>query len=292
MYDTILFPFDGSEGAAETLYHAGEIAHWADATVRVLYVADTTHDSVTVVGGNVVDALVREGEAVVAEAAETLETLGVSHETDVVQGNPARTITEYAEQYDHDLVVIPTHGRRGVSRYLIGSVAERVLRLSSVPVLSVHMDPEERLVFPYETILVPTDGSPAATHAATHLLDLAASLGATVHVLSVVEDLVPRPDAESTVYDEQMEQTATEAVEAVVSAAGDRGVTQTVTRVERGTPAEEIREYLETNEIDAVGLGTTGRRGADRVLLGSVAEKTVRSAPVPVFTIGQSDDTP
>ena len=292
MYDTILFPFDGSEGAAEALYHAGELAHWADATVRVLYVADTTRDSVTVVGGSVVDALMREGESVVAEAAETLETLGVSHETDVVQGNPARTIAEYAEQYDHDLVVMPTHGRRGLSRYLIGSVSEKVVRLSSVPVLSVHMDSDERLVFPYEEILLPTDGSPAATRAAEHLLELAAALDATVHVMFVVEVPGGEASTESAVYDEKTEQTATEAVNVVASAAKDRGVERTITRVKRGRPAEEIIEYLGANEIHAVGMGTTGRRGTERILLGSVAEKTVRSAPVPVLTVQESEDVP
>ncbi len=292
MYDSILFPFDGSSGAAEALHHTAEIAHWTDATVRVLYVADTTRDSVTVVGSDVVDALVDEGESVVAEAAKTLETLGVPHETDVVQGNPAPTVAEYAERYGYDLVVMPTHGRQGVSRYLIGSVSEKVLRLSSVPVLSVRMVPEDRLVFPYETILIPTDGSPAAAHATAHLLDLAASVGATVHVLSVVEDPGLRPGVDGAVYEEKMETTAREAVEAVVSEASDRGVTQTVTRIEHGEPVEEILAYLEASEIDAVGMGATGRRGTDRILLGSVAEKTVRSAPVPVLTVRRSDDAP
>jgi Universal stress protein family. len=57
MYETILLPYDGSDGAAEVLHHAGEIAHWASATVQVIYVADTTRDSVTVVEGDTVDVL-------------------------------------------------------------------------------------------------------------------------------------------------------------------------------------------------------------------------------------------
>src|SRR6056297_3833147 len=188
MYEDILLPYDGSEGAAEVLHHASEIAHWADATIHVLYVADTTRDSVTVVEGQTVDALVQQGEDIVDEAAKTLDTLGVSYDTDVVQGNPAPTIVDYAERYDQDLIVMPTHGREGLSRYLVGSVTEKVVRLSSVPVLSVRMQPDETLSFPYENILVPTDGSSAATHAAEHTLSLAASLDATVHVLSVVDD--------------------------------------------------------------------------------------------------------
>lgn len=97
MYENILLPFDGSERAAGALHHAAEIAHWADATIRVLFVADTTRDSVTVVENQVVDALVQKGEDIVKEAEKTLRTLGAEYKSDVVQGNPAPTIVKYAE---------------------------------------------------------------------------------------------------------------------------------------------------------------------------------------------------
>jgi nucleotide-binding universal stress UspA family protein len=284
MYEDILLPFDGSEGAVEVLHHASEVAHWADATVEVLYVADTTRDSVTVVDGQTVDALEREGEDVVEEAAKTLETLGVAHDTDVVQGNPAPTIVDYAERYDHDLVVMPTHGREGLSRHLLGSVSEKVVRLSSVPVLTVRMRPDETLTFPYESILLPTDGSDAAIHAAEHVLSFAAALDATVHVLSVVDDSV-LPDVEVATTDTENDQAATEAVEDVVAAADRLGVTEAVGHVEHGSPVEEILDAVGAYDVHAVGMGTTGRRRTERILLGSVAEKTVRSASVPVLTV-------
>ncbi|WP_327053636.1 universal stress protein [Halomicrococcus gelatinilyticus] len=289
MYDNILLPYDGSEGAAEVLHHASEIAHWADATIQVLYVADTTRDSVTVVEGHTVDVLAQQGEKAVDEAAKTLDTLGVSYDTDVVQGNPAPTIVEYAERYDQDLVVMPTHGREGVSRYFVGSVSEKVVRLSSVPVLTVRMQPDEKLTFPYENVLIPTDGSSAATYAADHLVELSASLDATVHVLSVVEDAGLGPDVRSTTSGQESERAANDAVETVVSEAETRGVDDIVRHVEHGTPVEEIRDCIESNDIHAVGMGTTGRRGTDRILLGSVAEETVRSAPVPVVTVAEPE---
>lgn len=285
MYETILLPFDGSEGATEVLHHASELAHWADATIQVLYVADTTRDSVTVIDGDTVDVLVQKGRKIVEEAAKTLDTLGVSYETDVVQGNPAPTIADYADQYDQDLVVMPTHGREGLSRYLIGSVSEKVVRLSSVPVLTVRMQPDETLAFPYENILIPTDGSVAATRAAEHTLSLAASLDATVHVLSVVDDAALGPDVRSMIAREQSKQVAKDAVEAVVSEANTRGVADIARHIEEGATIAEILDCIESNRIDAVGMGTTGKRGTDRILLGSVAEKTVRSAPVPVLTV-------
>lgn len=285
MYDDILLPFDGSEGAGAVLHHAAEVAHWADATVHVLYVADTTRDSVTVVETQVVDALEREGEEIVEEATETLRTLGADYESDVVQGNPAETIVEYAERYDHDLVVMPTHGREGLSRYLVGSVTEKVVRLSSVPVLTARMQPDEGMKFPYESVLIPTDGSAGATRAATHGLALAGALDATVHALSVVDDVSLGPDVRSVISSAEREQAATEAVEDLVGKAEEYGVPNTVTHVEHGNPPEVILEATDAKDVHAVVMGTTGRRGTDRILLGSVAEKTVRSAPVPVVTV-------
>ncbi|WP_222913327.1 universal stress protein [Natrinema sp. SYSU A 869] len=285
MYEDILLPFDGSDGVAEALHHAAEIAHWADATIHVLFVADTTRDSVTVVETQVVDALVQEGESVVEEAEKTLDTLGVNYDSDVVQGNPAPTVVEYAERYDYDLIVMPTHGREGVSRYLIGSVTEKVIRLSSVPVLTARMQPDEQLVFPYENILLPTDGSASAVHAAEHGLSLAAALDATVHVLSVVDDTSLGLDVRSTILGGESEQAGADAVDDLVSEAETRGVSNTVRHVEHGSPIEVILDTIESNDIHAVVMGTTGRRGSDRILLGSVAEKTARSAPVPVITV-------
>ncbi|UPM44725.1 universal stress protein [Halocatena salina] len=289
MYENILLPFDGSEGAAEALHHASEFTHWADATIQVLYVADTTRHSVTTVDGHTVDGLVQRGEEIVDEAAKTLDTLGVSYDTDIVQGNPAPTIVEYAERYDQDLVVMPTHGREGISRYLIGSVSEKVVRLSSVPVLTVHLQADETIVFPYENILIPTDGSSAAMYATEHLVELAASLDATVHVLSVVDDSALGPDIRSTISGQESEQAATDAVDTVVSEAETRGVANTVGYIEHGTPVEEILDCIESNDIHAVGMGTTGKRSTERILLGSVAEKTVRSVPVPVMTVAEPE---
>lgn len=285
MYDSILLPVDGSEHTAKIVHHAAELAQWAEATIQVVFVADTTQDSVTVVDGTVVDALEQEGETIVADVAETLETLGVEHGTDVVQGSPAPTIVDYAERYDYDLIVLPTHGRTGISRYLLGSVTEKVVRLSDVPVLTARIQPDEQLTFPYENILIPTDGSPASTAATRHGLALAATLDATVHVLSVVDDSSLGPDVRSALSADELEHPATEAVEDVVTEADEYDLAHVQTYVEHGPPAEVIREHIETSEIHAVVMGSSGRRGVDRILLGSVAEKTVRSAPVPVITV-------
>lgn len=289
MYEKILVPVDGSPGEPSVVNHVGKIAAWIDATVHLLFVADTTRDSVTVVEGGVVDALVQEGESIVEEAGEPLEELGVSYETDVVQGNPAPGIVEYADRYDHDMIVMSTHGREGLSRVVMGSVTEKVVRLADVPVLTARMQPDEDLRFPYESILIPTDGSDSANRAAQHGLKFADALDATVHAFSVVEDAVLGLDVRSAVSKEESEQAARDAVEEIASAAETHGIGDVYTHVEHGTPDEEIQKFVEANGIDVVVMGTTGRRSTDRILLGSVAEKTVRSTPVPVITVSGSE---
>jgi nucleotide-binding universal stress UspA family protein len=82
---------------------------------------------------------------------------------------------------------------------------------------------------------------------------------------------------------------ATEAVDDVVAMAEEAGVAETVSHVERGSPADVIRDVIDDADVAVVGMGTVGRRGTDRILLGSVAEKTVRTAPVPVLTVAQPD---
>lgn len=283
MYDEILLPYDGSENAAAILHHAGEIAHVLEASITVLYVADTRRDSVTVLEGTTKDVLVAHGEELVAEAAKTLDTLGVEYATDVVQGTPAESIVEYAAAEDQDVIVLPTHGEGALDRFL-GSVTEKVIRLAPVPVVTARMEPDESLSFPYEGILVATDGSDGAKAAARHGVELAESLDASLHVVSVVEDgLATELGIEEDPTPGQS--TAEAAIEAVERMAADRDVGPVHTHLERGSPAEVIDTLVDEEPIDAVAIGATGKGRIERILLGNVAEKTVRTVTVPVLTV-------
>jgi nucleotide-binding universal stress UspA family protein len=282
MYDRILLPVDEAAVESSLLYHAAEIATWDGASVELLYVADTTRDSVTVAEGDLIDVLVGEGEDVVAEAAEILDSLDVDYTTTVQQGTPARTIVDYAEQGSHDLIAMPTHGREGLSRYLLGSVTGKVVRLAPMPVLTAPIE-AEGFEFPYDSLLLPTDGSDAALDAARHGIAFAAELDASVHVISATDDSL-LADASDVVGDG--DGAAQAAVDAVVEAAETAGVEDVTTHLESGDPDEVILETAEREGLDAIVMGATGRHGIERVLLGSVAEKTVRKADIPVITVG------
>lgn len=137
MYDRILVPIDGSRVAEAAVDHAIALAEKHDASVDLLFVADTSQDSVTVVGTDVLDALEREGEEIVENAADRVESPGLEVSTAVLQGDPAETILDYVIDRAIDVVVMGTQGRTGLTRALLGSVAERVVREAPVPVVTI-----------------------------------------------------------------------------------------------------------------------------------------------------------
>ncbi|MFC4359464.1 universal stress protein [Halobium salinum] len=139
MYDQILVPTDGSEAAEAAFAHAFDLASRYDATVHALYVVDTAmYSSLDARTDLVIDALSEQGEHAVDAVRDRGETAGVPVVEDVVRGSPAKAILGYVEQEGIDLVVMGTHGRRGLDRLVLGSVTERVLRSSPAPVMVVQ----------------------------------------------------------------------------------------------------------------------------------------------------------
>lgn len=142
----------------------------------------------------------------------------------------------------------------------------------------------------YDEILVPTDGSPAAEAAIDNAVDLASTYGARIHALYVVDaSAFSTVEAGSEMVVEALEEEGEAAVESVRGAAEAAGV-EVEGSVTTGTPYRTIIDYIEDNDIDLVVMGTHGRRGLDRLLLGSVTERVVRSADVPVMTVRQPDE--
>lgn len=138
----------------------------------------------------------------------------------------------------------------------------------------------------YGDILVPTDGSDASMEALDEAIELAGELGSSIHLLYVVEPTnyapmnTPNPD-----MIESMTQTAETEIDNAVARAEDGGVDSVESTVETGTTHETIISYIDDHGIDLVIMGTHGRTGLDRILLGSVTEKVVRLSPVPVLTV-------
>ncbi|MCU4742077.1 universal stress protein [Halobacteria archaeon AArc-m2/3/4] len=140
----------------------------------------------------------------------------------------------------------------------------------------------------YTRILLPTDGSETTDRALEHALDLATQYDAELHVLYVVDATVFANDVETGAIVEEFETMGNRIVDHVIQQATDAGIEPTRTSVVRGTPHKRILEYTDENEIDLVVMGTHGRSGLDRYLLGSVTEKVVRLSDAPVLTVRES----
>jgi nucleotide-binding universal stress UspA family protein len=145
MYDAILLPTDGSEGTDAAAKHAGDLAEQYDATVHVLSVTDTRNRFESPSSGIAPEvwdeAEAERAEAAVEEAATALPA-SVALERVTRSGVPGTELLAYVEEADIDLIVMATHGRTGLDHYLIGSLTERTVRKSPVPVLTVGLDQE------------------------------------------------------------------------------------------------------------------------------------------------------
>ncbi|WP_129112782.1 universal stress protein [Halegenticoccus tardaugens] len=144
MYERILIPTDGSDAAESAVERAVDLAAEYGATLHALYVVDTAaYGTVDVNFPAFAEELEKEGERAVERVAEAAAEANVPVETEVTPGSPERVITKYVREHDIDLVVMGTHGRRGLERYLLGSVTARVVRTSDAPVLTVRYHPDE-----------------------------------------------------------------------------------------------------------------------------------------------------
>jgi nucleotide-binding universal stress UspA family protein len=153
MYDRVLVPTDGSDPATEAADHAFDLADEHGASVHLLYIVEADYqgtveaygepDGMSAFTESILPALEAQGE----EAAENLEAWAVERDlettTEVRSGRARDDIVRYAEDEDIDLIVMGTHGRSGVERLLLGSVTERVLRESDVPVLVVRASEDD-----------------------------------------------------------------------------------------------------------------------------------------------------
>ncbi|NGM70580.1 universal stress protein [Natronolimnobius sp. AArcel1] len=146
MYNTILVPTDGSPGVEPAIDNALELAQRYDASVHAISVIDSAElMELDYLGDRTAfEQTIEPLEDAAKDAVQTVEARARAEDADlevvtvVRQGTPFETILEYADHVDADLIVMGTHGRRGLSRYLLGSTTERIVRASPVPVLTVR----------------------------------------------------------------------------------------------------------------------------------------------------------
>ncbi|WP_256300923.1 universal stress protein [Haloarchaeobius salinus] len=294
MYDTLLVPTDGSDHALRAAEHARYLAELFDATVHVVSVVDETE-----VTGAYDLAADDEGAETPPEtnAEAAIDTVvglmdgSVDIQREVLRGTPAEAILGYADDHGIELLAMGTHGRTGVHRYITGSVTESVVRHARSPVLTVRSVEESRVEGSYDEVLLPTDGSSEAGGAVEHGLAIAKQADARVHVVNVVDVAGLGASPEYTMPTsvlENLESGGESETEAIAERARDAGLEATAT-VRHGSPARELLEYATEFDIDLVAMGTAGRSGIGRFLLGSTTERLIRHADVPVVAVNSHE---
>ena len=210
-------------------------------------------------------------------------------------GDPARNIVDHALETAADLVVMGTHGRSGFERLLIGSVAEKVVRKASCPVLLVppHLIATVPEDVTFKHILCAMDFSPAALQALGFALDLARQADGVVTVLHALEWLAeeePRENAHFNVpeYRRYLVQDAQERVRTLI-AEESRDWSTIEERVVLGRAYREILKVAAESGTDLIVMGAQGRGGLGLTLFGSTTQQVVRAATCPVLTVRGAD---
>jgi nucleotide-binding universal stress UspA family protein len=286
MYRAILVPVDGSPFSERALPYARMIATLGGAKVllfRVIPPAEGDSQHADEAGRA---QLVREARSYLDELAARLPDLSV--ETAVAEGDAADVIVEEIGKKSVDLIIMTTHGRSGLGRWVYGSVADEIMRRATVPALLVPADCQFR--WPSDRaprILVPLDGSDLSEEVLGPVCDLASVLGAELRLIRVVEPhpaafsdpsmymmLDPTPELEAS-------RSYLDAVANELRAAGRDVAVQEVFGFAVTTITDEAREQ----NADLIAMSTHGSSGLTRLIMGSVATGVVQRATVPILII-------
>jgi nucleotide-binding universal stress UspA family protein len=300
MARSILVPLDGSGFAEHALSHA--LAHSdPDARIHLVLVHrsielwDAARPSAGISAWE--SELRRNEEEYLAEVARRLREMGRVVEVSLMDGDVVGSITACARHVDADLIVITSHARSGVERAWLGSVASGVIREAVAPVLVIRPSDETREALTPapvpRVILVAWDGSEEARAALDHADRLAERTGAQLVIGRIVTPYVGPTSPflpHAVQYDRDVLEARNDAArrdlarvtEGLEARAPGRGRAQAVIEVHT-TPARGILGLADAHDADIIVMGTHGRGAAARVVLGSVSDKVVRAARVPVM---------
>jgi nucleotide-binding universal stress UspA family protein len=277
MFERILVPLDGSARAEAILTQLRRILIHKDAEVillKVLTIPPVTEAD----AGPPTELLMTQATEYVQGLEQRLSSQGARVRSRVVEGRAAEGILDVAKEERATLIALATHGRSGIARWVLGSVAEKVVRASPVPVLVVRSFkgtgkeavPAGSGNLSVKKILVPLESTRAAMDIVPSVLELAQVFGSQVLLVNVCEGpacAVPVPQI-------------TRAFERL----REGGIT-VEPLMRQGDPAVEILEACRQEGADLIAMTTHGHTGVSRWMLGSVAEKVLRASPVPLLII-------
>lgn len=290
----VLVPLDGSRLAEHSLVYLDALRSMGESRVLLLSVADEDEDVRSLSTGesgpraeNLLGTYLRE------VSSDIHQHLGIEVASKVAFGTAANCILDEAREFSPDLIIISTHGRSGISRWRLGSVADKVIRGAASNTLVVGPKAAERtewidarILEPFRSLLVPLDGSGRAEAALPVAKAFAESYGSVIHLVRVVSlpTAYGDPYVESPSWPVLMDSMVEGARESLSKAAGQIGLPDTKMDVLIGPPAIRLDEYVSTNGIDLVVMTSHGRSGFVRTALGSVTDRLLGGA-APVLVV-------
>lgn len=293
----ILVPLDGSPLAEQALPYAQALLA-PGAALTLLGVAEETEPISTLWEPPLVSFEDRQGMLEqqiydgLSRAEATLQGARPPVHLLVARGDPADQIVRVAAGRQVDLIAMSTHGRGALGRWVFGSVADRVARSATVPVLLVRPSPGEPRPIAIRRVIVPLDGSALADNALPVAQALAARLNIPLHLFTAIDIMRLVPTAfgpivafDADVYQETLAQLESGAA-ATLGEASERmqgSGLRISSQVVQGSPFAAIADAVQDGDL--IVMTSHGRGGVRRWVLGSVAEKLVREAPAPVILV-------
>jgi|SRR5579884_3367262 nucleotide-binding universal stress UspA family protein len=287
----ILCPVDFSECSTKAYDYAYSLALryraklYVEHVIQILTAAYPYYNFPDVAGNNIYWDLSRGAESRLQEMVKHRSMNGLEAEMVVHKGFVPESILSYAQNLQADMIVMGTHGRRGLDRLVMGSVTESVLRKARCPVLAVRK-PSHDFVTPerpqepvhLKKILLCTDFSKCADAALKYALSLAQEYNAELTMLHVVEHF-PEEKARTVMED------ARQKLEALIPADARNWCTiKTAVRID-GKPYQEIIQVAVEQQTDVAVLGVRGRNALDLAIFGSTIHRVLQLGPCPVLAV-------
>lgn len=299
-FHSILVPLDGSPLAEQALPHAIELARQKGAKLRLVLVHEPPPAPLDALAANMfvaVDRVNQRGEqGYLRSVQRRLREEGIRLvAATTLTGHPGPALAEFARETGADVVVMATHGRSGIRRAWLGSVADYLIRHLELPILLVRApEPPATSVAerPSRQILVPLDGSPLSEQALEPACRLAQAWQAELTpvrivfpVMLVTDGNLPLPSTYDGAATEQCRQDAQQYLDGVGERVREWGVRAEGIAMVGWSAAGALLEIARVEPVGAIVLATHGRGGLRRWALGSVADKLIRAAEVPVLVV-------
>ena len=279
-YRKILVAYDGSATARNALTVASHLAKEDKSWIKVLSVLPEYAGDLELVGvSNIKETIEGPGKKLLKEAQEIADHEDVHILSNMTQGEPYDEIVHVADDENCDLIVMGRRGTHQLERELVGSVTARVIGYTRKDVLVVP----DNARLTRKNILLATDGSPSCETAVTRAIELAKEQSASLTAISVVytndEYLALAPG----IVDELIAK-AKEKLASIEQKAKEAGV-EINTMVKEGEAFEAITTLAKNSNVDLIIMGSHGKKSLQRLLMGSVTERTIGYATCPVLVV-------